>query len=243
MNNFDSIYEGPPAPIVSASDLSGYLARVMGWMVLGLFVTAFMSIATLFIKPLSNLIFFTGWGHWVVYFAQLGVVIALTARLGKMNSSTATFMFMLYSVLTGITLSTIFVLYDLFSIVIAFGVTGVLFLLMSIYGQTTKKDLSGWGSILFFGLLGLIIASVVNIFMGGGVFDIIVSSIGVIIFVGLVAYDSQKLKTMYTEAVSQGHQSDGAMVHKLAIMGALQLYLDFINIFLYILRLLGSRRK
>lgn len=174
---------------------------------------------------------------WITIIAQLGLVIWLTARLHAMSMTKATILFILYSVLMGVTMSSIFMVYTMSSIASTFFITAGTFLVMSIIGYTTRIDLSRIGSILFMALIGLIIASVVNIFMHSETLHWIVSYAGVLIFVGLVAYDTQKIKVMvqqYGTADENGH--------KLALMTALTLYLDFINLFLHLLRILGDRR-
>jgi FtsH-binding integral membrane protein len=167
--------------------------------------------------------------------AQLGVVWYLSARVSKLSYTTAIIMFILYSVLSGITLSSIFIIYTASSIASTFFITAGTFAVMSLAGFFTKKDLSGFGAIMMMGLIGLIIATVVNYFLQSSTLNYIISYAGVMIFVGLTAYDTQKLKLMAT-------QLDGEQAKKGSIMGALTLYLDFINLFLYLLRVLGDRK-
>jgi FtsH-binding integral membrane protein len=170
--------------------------------------------------------------------APIILAITLSARIHKMQASTATFMFLTYAVLMGAFLSMIFLIYSGSSIAQVFFICSGTFLACSIYGWTTKKDLTSMGSFMAMGLIGIIIASVVNIFMRSTMMHMVISYIGVIVFVGLTAYDTQKLKGM---ALAMPSDVDAAVVRKGTIQGALTLYLDFINLFLMLLRIFGSR--
>lgn len=174
---------------------------------------------------------------WIALFAQLGLVIWMSAGLMRMSMTMATVLFILYSMLMGVTMSSIFMVYTMSSIASVFFITAGTFLVMSILGYTTRLDLTKLGSMLFMALIGLIIASVVNIFLGSETLYWIVSYAGVIIFVGLAAYDTQKIKQMFIQ-----YGSADEMGNKIALYGALTLYLDFINLFLFLLRILGDRR-
>ncbi len=221
---------------VSATFISG----VFSWMTLGLAITAFMAyyfaatpslMATLFTPQGSMSLF-----GWIVMLAPLGFVMAMSFSFNKMSSSTLQLLFVLFSVLMGISLSFIFLAYTGSSIFKTFIVTAGMFGTMAVIGYTTKADLSKLGPILMMGLIGIIIASVVNIFMHSAKMGYIISFIGVFIFTGLTAYDMQKIKRI-------GEGGYGAEnTAKLKIMGALSLYLDFINLFLFLLRFLGNRR-
>ncbi len=190
-------------------------------------ITAYTQLgATLFESPL----------RWLVMLAPLGFVFFLSARLHRMNFSTAQTTFWVFAGLMGISFATIFIAYTGASITRVFFITAGTFAGMSLFGYTTKKDLTGWGSFLFMGLIGIIIAMVVNIFLQSSALDFMISAIGVIVFVGLTAYDTQKIKEMYLEA------DDSETMGKKAIMGALRLYHDFINLFIMLLRLFGDRR-
>lgn len=171
---------------------------------------------------------------WGIIIAEFGLVIYISARLEKLSLSTATTLFALYSILNGVMLSSIFLLYSTAIISKVFFITAGTFGVTALYGYATKKDLSSLGNILFMALIGLVIATVVNIFMKSAMFDLILSYIGVIIFVGLTAWDSQKIKHMM---MVQQDATESAQ--KLALIGALSLYLDFINLFLYLLRIFG----
>jgi FtsH-binding integral membrane protein len=182
-------------------------------------------------------------GNQLIFFgliiAELVMVFSLVSRVNRMSAGTATSLFVVYSVLNGVTLSFIFLVYTSESIVSTFFICSATFLVCSIYGWTTKRDLTSFGGFLLMGLFGIIIASLVNLFIRSSAMHMMISYIGVFIFVGLTAYDTQKLKNM---ALSQPAGLDGAVVRKGAIMGALSLYLDFINLFLFLLRILGQGR-
>lgn len=218
---------------------SGVMSRVYGWMTLALFVTAGMALITVNSPAMLNLIYGNSFVILGLIIAELGLVIGLSAGLNKMSPMTATMMFLLYAAVNGLTLSAIFFVYALGTIFQAFAATALTFGAMSLVGYTTKKDLTGMGGILMMGLIGLIIASLINAFWGNSTMDAIITYIGVFLFVGLTAYDTQKIKQM-SEYV--GMEGDSAVMSKIAIMGALSLYLDFINLFLYILRLFGRSR-
>ena len=173
---------------------------------------------------------------WITIIAQLGLVIWLSARLHTMSMTSATLLFILYSVLMGVSMSSIFMVYTMESIASTFFITAGTFLVMSIIGFVTRIDLSRIGSILLMALVGLIIATVVNIFLHSETLYWVISFAGVLIFVALTAFDTQKIKSM---VANYGVADD--MGHKLALLGALTLYLDFVNLFLYLLRILGNR--
>lgn len=183
-----------------------------------------------------NMLFNTPSLLWIVLIAQIGVVILLSARLHSFSMSTATILFILYSVLTGVSFGTIFLAYAMSDIIATFFVTAGTFFVTSLVGYVTRMDLSKMGSILFMLLIGLVIATVVNIFLGSSGLYMVCTYLGVIVFVGLTAYDTQRIKTMFNE---YGTADDNGQ--KLALMGALMLYLDFINLFIYLLRLIGGR--
>ena len=174
---------------------------------------------------------------WVLLIAQFGLVIWLSSRVMKMSMTSATILFILYSVVTGVTFSSIFLLYTMESIASTFFVTAGTFFAMSLIGYTTRMDLSKIGNILYMLLIGLLIATVVNIFVASSGLYWVITYAGVIIFTGLIAWDTQKLKTIFIE---YGSADDNGQ--KLALLGALTLYLDFINLFLFLLRILGGNR-
>jgi len=173
--------------------------------------------------------------RWVIMLAPLGMVMWLSFGINRMSTATAQILFWVFATVMGLSLSTIFLLYDLPSIATTFFATAAAFAGLSLWGYTTKKDLSAIGTFLVMGLFGLIVAMVINIFWQNTVFDLAISAIGVLIFAGLTAYDTQKIKSLY-------FQVSGTEFHgKAVVMGALTLYLDFINLFLFILRLFGNR--
>ena len=233
-------YSRSVAQSAANSVVSIYMRQVYQWMTAGLAVTTVVAYAVASSPAIQAAIF----GNTIVLIlmlvAQFGLVIALSAAVHKMSGGMATGLFLLYSAVTGATLSSIFVVYPIASIANAFLVTTGTFLAMSVYGTVTKRDLTAMGSFLFMGLIGIIIASLVNIFLKSSMMDFIISCLGVLIFTGLTAYDTQKLSQMYSY-----YAGDSELAEKASIYGALTLYLDFINIFLYVVRLLGlnSRRR
>ncbi len=216
--------------------VTGFMTKVYGRMCMALFITAITAWYVSNSPQILNFIFGTPAVLWILLIGELGLVIAISRAINKISSQTATLLFILYSVLTGATLSVIFLVYTAESIATTFLLTGLTFGIMSVYGFVTKKDLSGWGNILFMALIGLILATVVNIFWANSTLYWITTYAGIIIFVGLTAYDTQKLRNLSMEI------SEGESYNKLAILGALTLYLDFINLFLYLLRLFGRRK-
>lgn len=221
-----------------AEVLSAFMRGVYGWMSAGLALTAavaFFAAATPGVRAVL-------WGNpmllMILALGQIGLVVGLSAALPRLSAGAATGMFLLYAGLNGLTLSTIFAVYSVAGIFKAFIATAGMFGAMSLYGLTTRRDLTGWGSFLFMGLVGILLASLVNFFFNSPMVDFVISAAGVIIFTGLTAYDTQVLMAM-------GHSApygDAAALRRGSIMGALKLYLDFINLFLMLLRLLNDRR-
>lgn len=206
--------------------LQTYMAQVYGWMTVGLLLTAFVAwyaanSAAVMELLFTNRVFLIG-----LIIAQLALVIVLSAMIQKLSAGVTTMLFMLYSALTGLTLSSTFV------------VTAGMFGAMSLYGYTTKRDLSGFGNMLFMALIGIVLASLVNFWLKSEALMWAVTYIGVIVFVGLTAYDTQKLKNMGEQIDTR----DTSNLRKYSILGALTLYLDFINLFLMLLRIFGNRR-
>ena len=175
---------------------------------------------------------------WVVMFAPLAFVFGFGAAINKMSAATAQTVFYLFAAVMGVSISSIFLVYTNNSIAQVFLVTSIAFAGLSLYGYTTKKDISGWGSFLIMGVIGLIVASIVNIFLQSGALMFAISAIGVLIFAGLTAYDTQRIKTDY---IAHAHHGDTEWLGKAAIMGALSLYLNFINMFMMLLSLFGNR--
>ncbi len=218
--------------------INEFVRSVYNWMAIGLALTGFVAFYVANSESMMRLIF----GNQIIFFGliigELALVFTISARVQKIKASTATALFVLYAALNGVTLSVIFLIYTRTSITSTFFICAATFVTCSIYGMTTKRDLTSLGGFMVMGLIGIIIASVVNIFIGSYGLHMIISYIGVIVFVGLTAYDTQKLKTM---ALSQPAGLDAGVVRKGAILGALSLYLDFINLFLMLLRILGNR--
>lgn len=220
------------------ASLRTFFYKVYGWMAIGLALTAGTAFYVSSNLQLFNYLFKTTLTPWLLIAAQFGLVIALSGFINRMNMATAGTVFALYSVLNGMTLSSIFFVYRLEAIVLSFGITAAMFVVMALYGYLTNADLSGVGSFAQMALWGVIIAMLVNIFMRSSGLDYIVSLIGVGIFTLLIAYDSQKIKQIGTSFYDQGDIAD-----KAALMGALTLYLDFINLFLFLLRIFGGNRR
>ena len=225
--------------------LRAYMLRVYNYMGSALLVTGIVALITfkLAVQSLSPLVF-TPFGNsiyasglaWVVMLAPLGVVFYMSFGINKMSAAKAQTVFWIFAALMGLSLSSIFVVYTETSITRVFFITAGTFGAMSLYGYTTKRDLTKLGSFLMMGLIGIIIASIVNIFMKSSMMYFVISILGVLIFVGLTAYDTQKIKNMYSAS------DTGELMGKKAVMGALTLYLDFINLFIMLLRLFGQRR-
>ena len=220
--------------MTNASTFKVLMRKVYLWMTLALMITGITAAGVANSPNILALIYSSQVVMWGIIIAEFGLVMYISARLEKLSLSTATTFFALYSILNGVMLSSIFLLYSTAIISKVFFITAGTFGVTALYGYATKKDLSSLGNILFMALIGLVIATVVNVFMKSAMFDLILSYIGVIIFVGLTAWDSQKIKHMMMV-----QQDADESAQKLALIGALSLYLDFINLFLYPLRILG----
>lgn len=218
--------------------LRSYMLSVYNYMGIGMGLTGLAAYATAMFAE-SNPAFanaiYNSPLKWVVMLAPLGFVFFLSARINKMSVSTAQTTFWAFAALMGVSISYIFLVYTGASIIQTFFVTAASFGALSLYGYSTKKDLSGMGSFLIMGVFGLILASIVNIFLGSSALQFAISALGVLIFAGLTAYDTQQIKEMYYEG--DGSETQG----RKAIMGALRLYLDFINMFMFLLHFLGNR--
>ncbi|MBM4042904.1 MAG: Bax inhibitor-1/YccA family protein [Planctomycetes bacterium] len=217
--------------------MRSFVAKVYGWMAFAMVVTALAAMVTVNVPELNRLVFANRGVFLVLILAELGLVVALSAAINRMSAATATVMFVVYSALNGLTMSFIFLVYTEASIASAFLVTAATFGAMSVYGYTTNRDLTSIGNLCFMALIGIIIASLVNLFLGSATIYWATTYIGVLVFVGLTAYDTQKIKVMGASASMTGEQE-----RKGAILGALALYLDFINLFLLLLRIFGRRR-
>ncbi|MFI3308404.1 Bax inhibitor-1 family protein [Ewingella allii] len=220
------------------SGIQAYMAQVYGWMTCGLLLTAFVAWYASRSAAILGFIFSSQITFFGLIIAQLALVFVISGMVNRLSGTVATGLFMLYSALTGLTLSSIFIVYTGSSIASTFVVAGGMFGAMSVFGYTTKRDLSRMGSLLFMGLIGIVLASLVNIWLKSPALMWAVTYIGVVIFVGLTAYDTQKLKNMG----EQLDVNDKDSFRKYSIVGALTLYLDFINLFLMLLRIFGNRR-
>ncbi|MTH98194.1 Bax inhibitor-1/YccA family protein [Roseibium sp. RKSG952] len=259
MSTFDRNTQAPYAAAGTRAEagidqgLRSYMLGVYNYMTFGLALTGLFALGTLMLAVTSNQadavaqlpngMMLTQLGvalygsplKWVVMLAPLGMVLWLSFRIQSMSASGARTMFMVYAALMGISLSSIFLVYTGASIARVFFITAASFGALSLFGYSTKKDLSAWGSFLFMGLIGVVIASLVNIFLASSALQFAISVVGVLVFAGLTAYDTQQIKEMYYE----GDSSEVAT--KKSVMGALRLYLDFINLFLMLLQLFGNR--
>ena len=222
--------------------MNQYMSRTFSWMFAGLLLTFVVAIGTV-VSGLFAIIYSTGL-IFVLAIAELVLVMALSWKIDKLQPSTAAGMFFVYAIMNGIILSTCFVAYDVPTIIMAFLVGAVYFGIMALYGKRTQKDLTGWGpklmgalvTFLIFNIAGTLLSMVFH--WNFGMMDMIVSAVGLLIFMGFTAYDTQKLKYYYSY-----YGGDQAMLQKSTVIGALQLYLDYINIFLYVLRILGRNRN
>ena len=213
------------------------MRKVFVWMTLALAITGLTAYGVATSPALLSLIFSSKVTFFGLIIAEFALVFAISGAINRLSLSTATLLFILYSVVNGATLSTIFFTFSVATIGKVFFITAGTFGAMALVGYTTKTDLTSMGKLLFMALLGIIIASVVNMFVGSSGLDLILSYVGVLVFVGLTAYDTQKIKQMCQSAPDAGESTQ-----KLALIGALSLYLDFINLFLYLLRIFGNNR-
>lgn len=231
MNQFDTNYpRSQDRTIIVQNTL---IRQVYAWMGAGLLVTALMSFFTVSTPELFNGAIGNRLVFYCIVFGELGLVVALSAAINRLSATAATFMFIAYAAMNGTTLSAIFLVYTTDSISSTFLVTAGMFGAMSAYGFISRRDLTFWGSFLFMGLIGVVLASIVNVFMPSDTVSWIISGMGVIVFTGLTAYDTCKIKAL---------AAGGAEGRKPAILGALTLYLDFINLFLLLLRFFGLSR-
>jgi hypothetical protein len=228
--------------------LRAHMVRVYNYMAIGVALTGlvawFTFQAAVITDAAGNIQGLTQFGQvalqsptiWVLILAPLALVFFISFRIDRLSVGTARLLFFVYAALVGLSLSTIFVAYTATSITRVFFITAASFGALSLYGYTTQRDLSAFGSFLMMGLIGIIIASLVNIFLGSSVLQFVISVVGVLVFAGLTAWDTQKIKEMYSA------MDDGTVAGRKAVMGALSLYLDFINLFMMLLRLFGDRR-
>ena len=223
-------------PFSAEERISTFLRSVYGWMCAGLAITALVAFFVASTPGLANTLVRTPFLMMGLVIAQLGLVFALSLRVQKMSSGTASALFVLYSALTGVTMSLMLLAYTASSVASTFAISAGMFGSMALYGTVTSRSLAGWGQFLFMGLIGVVIASFVGMFWQNDGFQFVLGFIGVIVFTGLTAYDAQRLKAMALALPSGG---TGAY----AVVGALTLYLDFVNLFLMLLRLTGDRRR
>jgi len=222
--------------IGSDSLAKNFMSNVFSWMAVGLVVTACVSWYGYDSGLYARLMLQGGMMPWVIMLSPFAFLIAMNVGLNKFSSSTLVLLFVAFSATMGVSLSSVFLMYEMGSIAQVFGITAGTFTIMAVVGYTTSMDLTKFGSLLFMGVIGIILASVVNMFMQSGMMDFIISIAGVLIFTGLIAYDTQRIKRIGA-GVEYGSESST----KLAILAATSLYLDFINLFLFLLRLLGRR--
>ena len=220
-----------------AAAFPALMRKVYLWMALALTITGFAAWLVATNTAIQEVIFGNQIVFYGLFIVELALVIGVSAAINKLSLTVATLMFVLYSVVNGALLSSIFFVYTTASIATVFFITAGTFAGMSLFGFVTKKDLSSWGKILVMALIGVIIATIMNIFVKSGPLDTILSYVGVLVFVGLTAYDTQKIKQMCLQAPDAGET-----MQKYALLGALSLYLDFINLFIYLLRIFGDRK-
>lgn len=232
--SYEKNYQSPTSSVERTERMT--MSRVYGWMTAALVLSTVSALYTVQSETLLNLIFGSRIAFFGLFFAEIGLVWYVSARIAQLSFPVASSLLGLYSVLNGVLLSSILLVYAQSTIATAFVASALTFGVMSLIGYTTKKDLTSMGSFLMMALIGLIIASVVNIFWSNSVMDTIITYAGLLIFIGLTAYDTQKIKVMLH------HQDElGIDIRNIALLGALNLYLDFVNLFLYMLRLLNRR--
>jgi len=230
-----SSFASAAAGVSYDAGLRAYMLKVYNFMAIALGISGAVAFGVSSSPAIMGAIFGTPLA-WVAMLAPLGFVIFFGYKLNSLSGQQAKTYLWIYSALMGLSLSTIFIAYTNASIARVFFISAATFGSMSLYGYTTKKDLTGMGSFLFMGLIGLIVASIVNLFLKSSALDFALSAIGVLIFIGLTAYDTQKIKQSYYRS------ADSEMTSKLAVMGALNLYMDFINLFIMMLRFFGDRK-
>jgi FtsH-binding integral membrane protein len=231
----DNRYNATPSQlgVRPAAELSNrFLTQAFGWMFAGLLLTAGVAF---FVQTSDTLLRFALQWFWILFIAQLGIVLAISAGISRMSATAALGLFFVYAASLGLTIGLIVTAYTGASVAVAFLSASAMFGAAALYGATTKRSLAGLGGILFMGLIGIVVASVINIFLGSSMISWIVSVIGVVIFTALTAYDVQRIQAGDLAAQT-------GSIEKAAVIGALRLYLDFINLFLFLLRLFGGRR-
>jgi len=244
MSDFDRNYAARSAPFGRAvavdAGLRAYMLRVYNYMAIGVALTGVAAYATyqmVLSNPGLQQTLFSGPLYFVLLFVPLGLVFFLSFRIQHLQPATAQALFFIYAAILGVSLTPIFIVYTGASIARVFFISAASFGALSLYGYTTQRDLSGFGSFLMMGLVGIIIASLVNIFLKSSAMEFVISVVGVLVFAGLTAYDTQQIKEMYSV------NDDGTAAGRKAIMGALRLYLDFINLFQFIMSFMGQDRE
>jgi FtsH-binding integral membrane protein len=233
----DDLVQSAPFTGVSVDErVTAFLRAVYGWMCAGLAITAGTAWFVASSPALLNAIVANRAVFWILAIAQLGIVVALSARVDKMSASAASGLFIVYSALTGVTMSFVLLAYTGESVASTFLITAATFGGLALYGTVTRRSLAGMGQFMFMGLIGLLIASFVGFFWQNDGLQFMISLVGVIVFTGLTAWDAQRLKSMALAV-------EGGQATQYAVVGALALYLDFINLFLFLLRFLGGRRR
>ena len=244
MANFDTMRVGTSAHAAQIdAGLRAHMNKVYGTMSVGMFLTFAVAWAvgtspallSIFRDPATLQPNILG---WIVMFAPLGMAFMFGAALNRLTAAGAQLLFYAFAAVMGLSLAWIFAVFTGISIANVFLVTAISFAGLSLYGYTTKKDISGWGSFLIMGVIGLIVASLINMFVGSPAIHFAITILGVLIFAGLTAYDTQNIKNTY---IAHAHHGDSEWLGKAAIMGALNLYMDFINMFMFLLQLLGNR--
>ncbi len=235
---FNNSYAYPASGnVLTKAEQNLLLRSVYNWMTLGLFVSGLTAYFVAASPAIQEMIFGNSFTVWILFLIELGLVFTISGAIRRLTSGTAATLFLLFSFINGLTLSSIFLIYTMTSIAATFFVTALTFGVTSFYGYITKTDLTSIGKYLFMALIGLIIASVVNIFMHSSGLNWIISYAGIIIFVGLTAWDTQKIKRMGEQMLDRNDEN----FKKLAVLGSLTLYLDFINLFLFMLNFMGRR--
>jgi len=238
MADYNTIRTGAGAHTAEIdAGLRAHMNKVYGTMSVGLLLTALVAWAVGTNEAMLQTLF-TGYVRYIVMFLPLIMVFAFGAMINRISAAGAQLFFYVFAAAMGLSIAWIFAVFTGYSVTQTFLVTSAAFAGLSLYGYTTKRDISAWGSFLIMGVIGLIIASVVNIFLGSGIVQLAISALGVLIFAGLTAYDTQKIKTDY---LAHAHHGDSEWLAKSAIMGALNLYLDFVNLFMFLLQFMGSR--
>ena len=244
MQDFTKYNPNPQSAGVRQAALSSealFFQRIYAWMCAGLALTAGVAFVLSTSEGWITFLIRNQWALWVAVIVQLGLVFYLSARINNLALGTARSLFMAYAAVTGLTFSVLLLVYPSYAFIKAFVCTAGIYGAMALYGVLTKRSLEAWGSFLFMGVIGIILASVVNMFVKSGPLDMTICIIGVLIFAGLTAYDHQKLRVQYFALQNVGGFDAAEVEGRAVIMGALTLYLDFINLFLMLLRLFGRR--